>query len=97
MSDPEDRPITLESFEYVGRRLDAASALLLHESDRGCALVGGAMIDDALAALLRAFFIHDPSVTQNLMTSPNAPLATLSSRIDLVRALGLVTEAVPAT
>ena len=92
MSDSEDPNSSIESYEAVARRVSDAQAELHSESDRGCALVGGAMVDDALGALLRAFFINHETVTQNLLTLPGAPLSTFSSRIQAARALGLISE-----
>jgi mannitol operon repressor len=61
------------------------------ETDRGAALVGAALVDSRLEALLRAHFI-DGNSTGELLDGGSAPLGTLSSRIKLCHSLGLITE-----
>ncbi len=69
-----------------------AGAQLYSESDRGCALVGGAMLDEALAGLLRAYLISNPAVDKALLTNPGAPLSTFSARVATAMALGLLSD-----
>jgi DNA-binding MltR family transcriptional regulator len=57
------------------------------ESERGCALVGAAFIDDALGELLAAHFVDD-KITRRLLTYPG-PCSTLSARCDLAYCLGM--------
>ena len=59
------------------------------ESDRGAALVGAALIDHKLADTLRALMVKSKIVNE-LMDSASAPLGTLSARIKLAFALGLI-------
>lgn len=61
------------------------------ESDRGLALVGAAVLDDKLAATLRAFFVEGKAASQ-LLEGPNAPIGTFSARADACLALGLIDE-----
>jgi hypothetical protein len=61
------------------------------ETDRGAALVGAALIDTRLEAVLRSHFLEIKAV-EELMEGGNAPLGTLSSRIKMAYALGLITE-----
>ena len=61
------------------------------ETDRGAALVGAALIDTRLEALLRSHFIKS-KVVEDLIEGGNAPLATFSSRIKFAYALGLITQ-----
>jgi hypothetical protein len=79
-------------FNEVTRRALDGTQLLHRESARGCVLVGGAVLDEILGALLRAFLIRDEGVGDALLTSPNAPLATFSSRIRACRGLGIVSD-----
>lgn len=60
------------------------------ETDRGAALVGGALIDNRLEQLLRAHFLEN--TTSDKLLSSAAPLGAFSSRIDVSYALGLITE-----
>ncbi|MDG9768007.1 MltR family transcriptional regulator [Stenotrophomonas maltophilia] len=60
------------------------------ETDRGLALVGLALLDEKLLETLQAFFVDGKSSTR-LLTDPNAPLGTLSARIEACAALGLIT------
>lgn len=80
-------------FVQAARRASEGSRLLSRESDRGCVLVGGAMLDEILSSLLRGFFVRDSGATETLL-GPNGALSTFSSRINLCRALGLITEPV---
>ena len=62
---------------------------LHRESDRGLALVGGALIDDRLLETLRAFFCEGVA-SKRLLEDGAAPLGTFSSRSDACFALGLI-------
>jgi mannitol operon repressor len=64
---------------------------LQQETDRGLALVGAALLDDKLANTLRSFFCEGKSA-EALLKEGDAPLGTLSSRIELCFALGLIDE-----
>ena len=64
---------------------------LLQESDAGCALLGAALLDDCLEALLRASFVNDVQVMKRLL-EVNHPLGTFASRIDVGYCLGLITQ-----
>ena len=59
------------------------------ESDRGLALIGGAFLDEKLAATLAAFFVTDST---SLLHGKNAPLGSFSARIEACFALGLIEE-----
>ena len=70
---------------------------LERETDRGAALLAGALIDNFLAALLEAFFIETPPTkkgapteVEKLLYEPNAPLGTFSSRATTAYCLGLI-------
>ena len=67
---------------------------LLRESDRGCAIFGAEVLNDALENLLRLAFRRDPAAIRHAIDplfSGYAPLSTMSARIDLSFALGLIT------
>lgn len=61
------------------------------ESDRGKVLVALAQIDTMLEAILRSFLIRGDA-TEKLFDGPNAPLASLFNKLNVARALGLVSE-----
>ena len=78
-----------------GRRENPSSAsklagdLMAAETDRGCALLAGAILDELLADYLSLRFV-DHEIAARLLDEPNAPLATFSARIDLSLALGIL-------
>lgn len=61
------------------------------ESDRGCALVAGAWLEDELGRLLRAYFVDDKK-TCDVLLGINGPLGTFAGRIHTCFALGLISE-----
>ena len=62
---------------------------LIQESDRGCALMAAAFIEDKLEKLLESYFIENEKVCKQLLKA-NGALATFSSKIDLTFLLGLI-------
>jgi len=80
------------AYTRATRQAGQAYRLLHQESERGCVLVAGAMLDEVLGALLRAYFIRDDQLSKELLQLPNAACATFSSRIRLCRALELITD-----
>ncbi|NCC22314.1 MAG: hypothetical protein EOM26_07610 [Alphaproteobacteria bacterium] len=63
------------------------------ETDRGCALMAAAYLDDQLSALLAKCFVEDNAVQQQIFSN-SGPLGTFSSRIDLAYLLGLIPQRV---
>jgi hypothetical protein len=63
---------------------------LAHESDRAIAIVGAAQLEQALEALLRNHLVPCGTQDDPLFDGPYAPLANLSSKIDLAHRLGLI-------
>lgn len=62
------------------------------ETDRGCALILAANLDNRLSELLRNLYVeHPPKSEKNLFSSQGFP-ATFSSRIDMCYALGQIGE-----
>jgi DNA-binding MltR family transcriptional regulator len=64
---------------------------LNHESDRGCALMAAAYLDDRLAALLKSYFVDDSKVADELL-GQSGPLGTFSARIDVAYSIGLLSH-----
>ena len=62
---------------------------IIFETDRGCALMSAACIDNFLGNLLRAHLIDDTTVVPKLFMQ-YGPLSTFSSRTDLAYVLGLI-------
>jgi hypothetical protein len=72
--------------------LDAAiefRATLNSETDRGCALMAAAYLDDRLVDLLKSHFVDDDNRADELL-GQSKPLGTFFSRIDLAYLPGLV-------
>lgn len=62
------------------------------ETDRGCALLAAAVVDDRLSELLRDVFVDDPAVVKKLLEDRGS-LGNFSSRIDVCFCLGLLPRA----
>jgi hypothetical protein len=60
------------------------------ESDRGAALIGAAYLDTALKSLLEASLGGGKADVEKLLSAPNAPLGTFSSRIAIAHATGFI-------
>lgn len=65
--------------------------VLTKETDRGCALMSAAFLDDQLKKLIGAFLVDDKKVSGKLFNG-YSPLATFSSRIDMAYVLGLISK-----
>lgn len=62
---------------------------LNEESDRGCALMAAAFIEEKLGELLQLFCVDNKKIYERLFEN-NGALATFSSKIDLAFLLGLI-------
>src|SRR3990172_2102627 len=65
---------------------------LQKETERGAAVVAGALLDDLLLQLLAAFLVDDEPALRELLVNPYAPLSTFSSRIAAAYTLGLISR-----
>lgn len=61
------------------------------ESDRACAVLAAAFLDEALKGILKAFFIDDSRVVDELLSERGA-LGNLFGRIEAAFALGLIAD-----
>ncbi|WP_416549244.1 hypothetical protein [Phaeobacter sp. JH18-5] len=61
------------------------------ETDRGLPLVAAALIDDLLLRTLSSFFVENGS-SDKLLKGASAPVGTLSARVNLCHALGLIDD-----
>ena len=62
-----------------------------NESDRGCALMAAAYLDDNLKALIQSGLVDDTHVAGKIIGT-SGPLGTFSSRIDMCYLLGYVSS-----
>ena len=60
------------------------------ESDRACVILAAVLLDSALKTLLKTKLVSCYSANDPLFDGSNAPLATFSSRIEMVYRLGIV-------
>jgi DNA-binding MltR family transcriptional regulator len=88
------------AFRDIGVDVKSARELLdlrvalTSETDRGCALMAVAYLDQELRRLLTSFLVKDDETVKRLFEG-YGPLSSLSSRIDLAYCLGLLSK--PAT
>jgi DNA-binding MltR family transcriptional regulator len=66
------------------------------ESDRGCALVASAYLENEISQLLERFFIELSSKSKKILFDFNGPVGTFSSKIEISFALGLITHEIKA-
>lgn len=62
---------------------------LSKETDRGAAIMACTMVDWMLGRMLQNFMV-DSSITRELFKGPTAPLSSLSNKIKISYALGLI-------
>jgi len=64
------------------------------ESERACAIVGGALLDDLLGELLEVYLVENSDASSDLLSSENinAPLGSFGARIVATYAIGLLPE-----
>lgn len=77
----------LSTAEDIG----AFAAELQRETDRGLPLVAAALIDELLKRTLHSFFIENSSAGK-LLDGAMAPVGTMSARLNLCHALGLIDD-----
>jgi DNA-binding MltR family transcriptional regulator len=70
----------------------APAADLIEESDRGCVLVGAAMLEEDLAALFKVVFQKNaiPGKVEKSLFDANGPLSTFSAKIKMAYGMGLI-------
>lgn len=81
---------------FVKHLLQYHSQLSL-ESERGSAIVGAALIDDALEEMLKTLMIASAQKDDELFNGPYAPLSSLSAKIDVAYRTGLISPNVRAS
>lgn len=61
-----------------------------NESDRASVILGAALLDEALATLLKARLVPNGGADDALFDGANAPIGTFSARIELALRLGVI-------
>jgi DNA-binding MltR family transcriptional regulator len=77
--------------EYSGKWIDDLN-LELNGSDRACAVLAGAIVDDRLKGLLQKYLLPSKSAKEDKLLGRSSPIESLSSRIELAYRLGLIGE-----
>lgn len=83
----------IESEDELDKKSTEVATTLLQESDRGCVLVGAALIDEVLEVLLRSKLESEPIIVKEVVDPlfrRNGPLSSFWGRIQLSYALGLI-------
>jgi DNA-binding MltR family transcriptional regulator len=80
------------SYETATKWDDILEDEFAKESDRAAAILVCSLFDNALVTLLRNCLVACPTKDDDLIDSPNAPISTFSSRIDLAFRLGLISS-----
>ena len=62
------------------------------ETDRGAAIFATSLFDESLRTLLSTFLVSNSTSKDEIFEGPNAPMATLSSKITMAHRLGLITD-----
>ena len=62
---------------------------LISESDRGCALMSAAFMDERLTKLIKAFLIDEDNLPKGMFKF-NGPFGTFSAKIDTALSMGLI-------
>jgi hypothetical protein len=85
----DDIKVTKELFDETWSRVTKE---LNAESERACAIVGGAYLDDLLGELLELYLVENADASPDLLDSENgnAPLGTFGARILIAYAVGLL-------
>lgn len=71
-------------------RLPAFCDMLSHESERGCVIVGAALLDEALEQILKIRLVPSPEKRDKLFNGAYAPLGSFSAKIDFAYRVGII-------
>jgi hypothetical protein len=86
----EKKKRVVPPLDVDGDDFNSVLGLIESESDRGCILVLGAWLDEALGELLRSLLVQHGQTLKDLFEGPSAALGTFSSRINMAHGLGLI-------
>ena len=71
--------------------IDQMFKLLPDETDRGCALVAGSLLESTLTVAVDCFLVNcGGKFRKSLFHEPTAPLGSLSAKIKMAHALGII-------
>src|SRR4030067_887487 len=76
--------------EHSADKLEDSLNIFQDESDRACAILGAAHLDYLLEKVIENHLIDDDKIINDIFKGPNAPLSTLSSRINMAYALSII-------
>jgi DNA-binding MltR family transcriptional regulator len=62
------------------------------ESDRGCALVAAAYLENQISEILEKFFVEQGTKAKDALFDFNGPVGTFSSKIKMAYSLGLIPQ-----
>jgi hypothetical protein len=83
--------LSQELREKLAQEFSKTFDLMSNESDRGSAIVGAAILEDALAVALSKYLIPAPTSQDDLL---NGPAASFSMKIELAYRVGLIRSSV---
>ena len=74
----------------TNRWLKILNAEFFQTSDRACAIVAAALLEQLLHDLLHAHLVPNPSSNDTLFDGPSAPIGSFATKIDFAYRLGLI-------
>lgn len=83
--------LSQEVREKLAKEFTKTFDLMTNESDRGSAIVGAAILEDALAVALSKYLIPAPTSQDSLLEGPSA---SFSIKIDLAYRVGMIRSSV---
>ncbi|GAB2883201.1 hypothetical protein GCM10027046_09610 [Uliginosibacterium flavum] len=86
-------PNTFELTDKALKREMTLTSELNDQTDRGAAIVGVAWVEEEMQAAIKSFLEEDKKAWDRLF-GRSGPLATLSSKIDLARLLGMCSKVI---
>jgi len=85
----KNKELVIDSaFKNLIDRSSLVGDLLRKETDRGCALVAGAALDEVLAGLLTVYLLKDKEIIKAFLTMPMPPSQPFPRESGFAEALG---------
>ena len=81
----------MSKLKFGGKWLDDLNQEL-RGSDRACAVLAGAILDERLKTLISTYLLPAKNKKQDKLLGRSSPLESFSSRIELARRLNLISE-----
>jgi DNA-binding MltR family transcriptional regulator len=76
--------------EQTVQKMEAISAEVMAQTDRGAAIISAAILDELLEEALKRRLILTTTLTQTLFNSENGVLCHLAQKIDIAFAVGII-------